>query len=127
MKEMLSLPLTIFLLFTLSSMSKAENRFENVEIKVGKNDILTFSSHGLKAKLCSECLETDLITPNTTDYYEQNKKIPFDKATELYVRKTYDFVSVFYNRKTNMVSTLVFGGFNELATDEATLEKGDKK
>lgn len=92
----------------------AESLLPYIELQVDRNNLIAFSSQGIQFKACETCEITKLTPAAGVAYYEHNSPIDIKQATELYVSKTHDFTSVFYDRLTLKYDQVVFGGFIEI-------------
>ena len=98
MKILISL---FFALIVGSSNAWADNLLPYIEMPVSSQHLLAFSSQGIEFKECSTCLVTKLKPNSKVAFYEQNTPIDIKQATELFVSKKHNSISIFYNRKTN--------------------------
>lgn len=107
--------ISLFLAFTISSVNVwADNLLSYIEMPVSSQHLLAFSSQGLKFKECSACEVVSLKPNSKVAYYEHNSPVDIKQATELFVSKKHNSISIFYNRKTNIYDKIVFGGFIEV-------------
>lgn len=105
----------LFSLLTFGSSSVwADNLLPYIEMPVSSNNLLTFSSQGVEFKECASCSITKLKPNSRVALYEQNTPVDIKQATELFVAKKYDSVSIFYNRQSNTYDKVVFGGHIEI-------------
>src|SRR5690554_2844024 len=111
MKILLSL---FFALTVGSSNTWADNLLSYIEMPVSKQHLLAFSSQGIEFKECNTCPTIKLRPKSKVAFYEHNTPIDIKQATELFVSKKHDTVSIFYNRKTNTYDKVVFGGHIEI-------------
>lgn len=81
---------------------------------IESQNLIAFSSQGIQFKNCSTCSTTKLKPNKNVAYYEHNAPITLKQATELFINKQYDSVSIFYDRHTNTYDQVVFGGFIEV-------------
>lgn len=105
----------MFSLLTFGSASVwADNLLTETQTIVESHNFLAFSAQGVTFKECNTCPSIKLKPQTRVGFYEQNNPIDIKQATELFVAKKYDTVSVFYNRKTMSYHQIVFGGFIEI-------------
>lgn len=113
--------LTIMVMITPASL--ADNLLNIVEYKIPKHDLIAFSATDIQVRLCSECAISRLKIPSTNVLFEKNTRISLDRATELYVRRDYNDLSVFVNREQARVEILRFGQVSELDTFVSAVRK----
>lgn len=111
---------TLILMFSLltigSSSAWADNLLPYIEMPIESTNLLAFSSQGVTYKACDDCATTKLTASTNVEYFEHNNPIDLKKATELFVEKKHSFVSIFYDRNSNIYGQVVFGGYPELDT-----------
>lgn len=106
---------SLFFALTISSVNVwADNLLSYIEMPVSSQHLLAFSSQGLKFKECSACEVVSLKPNSKVAYYEHNSPVDIKQATELFVSKKHNSISIFYNRKTNTYDKVVFGGHIEI-------------
>ena len=107
----------IILLFSVLTFGSANvwasNLLPYVEMPVESQNLLAFSSQGLKFKECTTCVAISLKPNKNVMFYEHNSPIDIKLATDLYVSKKHDLTSIFYDRLTLEYDQVVFGGFLE--------------
>lgn len=107
--------ISLFLALTISSANVwADNLLSYIEMPVNSQQLLAFSSQGVEFKECSTCPITKLKPNSKVAFYEHNTPIDIKQATELFVSKKHNSISIFYNRKTNTYDKVVFGGHIEI-------------
>lgn len=94
--------------------SWGDNLLPYVQANLDKTQIQTFSGQVLTFKECDSCPILNIRPSADVSYWAQNQEISLKTATEIYVRGTYDFISVFYNRSSRQYDKLMFDGYNEL-------------
>lgn len=105
----------LFSLLTFGSSSVwADNLLPDIQIIIESQNLLAFSSQGVSFKECNNCVSIKLNPQKKVGFYEQNTPIELQEATELFVSKKYESISIFYNRNTNAYYQIVFGGFIEI-------------
>lgn len=107
----------LILLLTLtigSSHTWADSLLSYIEMPVASDNLLAFSSQGIQFKSCNTCDTIKLQPAPQVAYYKQNQPIDIKQATQLYLKNSFDSVSIFYNRKTNTYDKVVFGGHIEI-------------
>lgn len=97
----------------ISSSVQAQNLLKYVELQIHKNDLIAFSSQAIRVRACAQCSEFVINTSPHTTYWQQNTEIELKQATELFVKRKYDSISIFYDQKTMTFDQFVFGGFIE--------------
>lgn len=117
-------------LWATTIAAHADNLLPVVELQVSKNHMPVFSSQGVQVKRCNQCPLQAIRSTSDTTYWSQNQKITYPQAVELFVRKEYDSVSIFYNRTSSTMRQIVFGKFNEELTETPVTQdqpQGDLK
>ena len=108
----------LILMFSLltfgSSSAWADNLLPYIEMPIESTNLLAFSGQGIEFKECSSCSITQLKPNSKVAFYEQNAPVNLKEATELFVGKKYDTVSIYYNRQTSKYDKVVFGGHIEI-------------
>lgn len=111
---------TLILMFSLltigSSSAWADNLLPYIEMPIESTNLLAFSSQGIEFKECNTCPTIKLKPQTRVGFYEHNNPIDIKQATELFVSKKHNSISIFYNRKTNTYDKVVFGGHIEIET-----------
>lgn len=100
-------------MFSCMSAADEENLMQYVEVRIAKNDLIAFSDQAVQARFCGSCPVQTLTVAAKTEYWEHNAPITFKQATELFVKRAHESVSVFYDRKAMQLDLFVFGGFLE--------------
>lgn len=108
---------TISILMLVFSSANADNLINIVEYKIPSQDLVTFSSSELQARLCPDCSISKLTIPSTNVLHEQSTPVSLKRATELFVSRPYSHISVFVNRQQSRVEKLVFGQISEIESD----------
>ncbi|MDK2778729.1 MAG: hypothetical protein KYX62_13815 [Pseudomonadota bacterium] len=108
--------LSVIALSLLTLTAKADI-YGIVEFPLNAYDLVTFSSSQVTARLCDGCEVSTVKAGEAVSYFEKNDPVNLQAATELYVSKKYSTVSLFIDNRTNTLSYIRFGEFEE-GTDE---------
>ncbi len=111
MKIIISL---FFALTFNSAIVWADNLISYIQMPISTQNFLAFSSQGLSIKECKSCPTIKLRPQAKVAFYEQNTPIDLKEATDLFLKETYDHVSVYYDRTSNTYDKVVFGGHIEI-------------
>ena len=90
----------IILLFSVLTFGSANvwasNLLPYVEMPVESQNLLAFSSQGVQFKECNTCPTIKLRPKSKVAYYEHNNPVDIKQATELFVSKKHNSISIFY-------------------------------
>ncbi len=98
----------------LAGIAQAQNLIPVVEYKIPKQDLLAFSSQGISVRLCADCDVTSLPLESVRVLHEKSTPISPERATELFVSRNYNDLSVFVDRYKSSVVILRFGIVSEI-------------
>lgn len=103
--------ISVFLISLLMGLAtaQADNLLPYIEQPIKAGNLLTFSDQGVSFKLCDSCNVIRLRPDTQVEYLENGEVISFQQATELYVTKGYEDVSVFYTRSSLIYDRVSFG------------------
>lgn len=107
--------LLIPLLLSLTATTNADALMDNVEYHVTASDLKTFSRAAINVVLCEGCLSRSFELENFTLLQEKQQTIDLQRATELYLRRTYREIFIGIERSSGSVNYINFGGY---ASDE---------
>ena len=102
---------TSLLLLTFSLCGHAEALNRHVSYELSAIDLVTFSRHGVTARLCDTCEVQSFTVSANTRLLERGTPVDLSQATELYLRKKYDSLLLGIDRTENSVNYISFGGY----------------
>lgn len=101
----------VFSLLTTGVLAESPNLRRHAEYQISPAALITFSSTGITARLCSGCQPTQWLSIPRTELKEFNRPITVERATELYVRKSqFDLIYLGLDRQTGSIDYIDFGG-----------------
>lgn len=105
---------SIFLVLTSSvSHSETANLRRVAEYHISATDLVTFSRSGATVRVCSECEPKFYTFASDFQMFEMEETIDVKRATELFVRKTYEQIYIAIDRKNDTARYFRFGGHSD--------------
>ena len=111
----ISKTLIVIILFFHTSIGKGEteNLRRVAEYHIAATDLVTFSRSGATVRICSECEPKFYTFASDFQMFEMEETIDVKRATELFVRKTYEQIYVAIDRKNDTARYFRFGGHSD--------------
>lgn len=114
--------LSLAFLFSLLGLlpAQADTLLNYIEMPIEARNLLTFSGQGLSFKTCEQCEVIRLTPASQVQFLEFGRPIDLKRATEVFVSKQSERVSIFYSRRERVYDKVTFGSTPEVWVDEIT-------
>ena len=96
-----------------AALSEPDNLRRVAEYHISATDLVTFSRSGATLRICSECEPKFFTFASDFQMFEMEETIDVKRATELFVRKTYEQIYVAIDRKNDTARYFRFGGHSD--------------